>query len=404
MSGGRQACLVGVGETAYTKRGGSGVREYRLAVEAILLALADAGIDPADVDGLAPYADERSQPWTLSADLGLRELRFATTTAMPGGGGACAAVLEAALAIEAGQADVVVVYRSLCQGQFARIGGIQAQPTVAAPPQLHEAGLETEALQSFTAPFGVLGPAVIFALPMRRHMAMYGTTSEQLGTVAVAQRAHAARNPHAVMSNRPLTLADHQASRMVADPYRLFDCCLETDGACAVVVTTAERAADLPHRPVAVLSGAEGSDRARLGGALANAGSSAADYPGGGAGPVAARLFGRAGLQPGDVDVAQLYDNFSGQVLFGLEDFGFCERGESGPFVETGALSWPNGALPTNTAGGNLSEAYMQGLNHVIEGVRQIRGDATSQVAGAEVCLVTSSPGIPTSALLLGRP
>ena len=190
----------------------------------------------------------------------------------------------------------------------------------------------------------------------------------------------------------------------MVDPYRLFDCCLETDGACAVVVTTAARASDARGRPVAVLAAAEGTDGAQLGGAAANAGAAAAGYSRGGGAGVARRLFGRAGVSPGDVDVAQLYDNFSGQVLLGLEDFGFCAPGEAGPLAQSGALAWPGGSLPTNTAGGNLSEAYLQGLNHVIEGVRQLRGESTSQVADAQLCLVTSSPGIPTSAILLGRP
>ena len=400
---GRSACIVGVGETAYTKRGGATESEYRLALHAILAAVADAGIEPAAIDGLAPFSDERSGPWTLAGDLGLDELRFATTTAMPGGGGACGALMEATMAVEGGYAETVVVYRSLCQGQFARIGGTRAAAEEAAPEGLATTALETEALAAFSAPYGVLGPSVMFGLPMRRHMARYGTTSEQLGHIAVTERAYAAANPHSVMGSRPLTLEDHQASRLVADPYRLFDCCLETDGACALVVTTAERAADLAQPPVAVLGCAQGADGAQLGGPMANAGSSAEGYGTGGGARVAARLYARAGLGPADVDVAQLYDNFSGQVVFGLEDFGFCGPGEGGPFAASGALG-PNGSLPTNTAGGNLSEAYLQGLNHLLEGVRQLRGTSTSQVEGARVCLVTSSPGIPTSAALLGRP
>jgi acetyl-CoA acetyltransferase len=399
----RRACIVGVGQTEYVKRGGSAESEYRLALRAITAAVAEAGLTPADVDGLSTFSDERSGQWTLAGDLGLRQLRFATTTAIPGGGGSASAVAEAALAVESGLADVVVVYRSLCQGQFARIGRALAPDGVLdTPPSLTETALETEALQAFTAPFGVLGPSIMFALPMRRHMERWGTTVEHLGQVAVSVRGHANRNPRALMASRPLTLADHQASRLVADPYRLFDCCLETDGACAVVVTSADRAADLAHRPVTVLASAQGTDGAHLGPAMLNAGTTADDYDTGGGRSVARQLYARAGLTPADVDVAQLYDNFSGQVLFGLEDFGLCERGASGPFVASGALDL-GGAIPTNTAGGNLSEAYMQGLNHVIEGVHQLRGQSTSQVEGAEVCLVTSSPGIPTSAILLGR-
>jgi acetyl-CoA acetyltransferase len=221
--------------------------------------------------------------------------------------------------------------------------------------------------------------------------------------VAVTQREYAVTNPRAVMAGKPLTIADHQAARMVADPYRLFDCCLETDGACAVVVSTSDRATGLAQTPIEILGTAQGSDGGTLGGALANTRSTADDYTTGGGRSVARRLYGRAGLGPGDVDVAQLYDNFTGQVLLGLEDFGFCEPGESGKFVADGGLG-PTGSLPTNTSGGNLSEAYLQGLNQVIEGVRQLRGQSANQVGSPEVCLATSSPGIPTSAIMLARP
>jgi acetyl-CoA acetyltransferase len=234
-------------------------------------------------------------------------------------------------------------------------------------------------------------------------MEVFGTTSEHFGHVAVTQRGYALANPRAVMAGKALTIADHQASRMVADPYRLFDCCLETDGACAVVVTTADRATGSGQTPIEILAVAQGTDGGNLGGALAHARSTADDYATGGGRSVARRLYGKAGVGAGDVDVAQLYDNFTGQVLLGLEDFGFCDPGESGPFVAAGGLS-PSGSLPTNTSGGNLSEAYMQGLNQVIEGVRQLRGQSPNQVGSPEVCLVTSSPGIPTSAIVLARP
>jgi acetyl-CoA acetyltransferase len=268
---------------------------------------------------------------------------------------------------------------------------------------LTESALEIDALQAFSAPFGVLGPSISFALRMRRHMEVFGTTGHHLAHVAVTQRQYALSNPRAVMAGQPLTIADHQASRMVADPYRLFDCCLETDGACAVVVTTADRAAGLAQTPIEVLAVAQGTDGGNLGGALTHARSTADDYATGGGRSVARRLYAKAGIGPGDIDVAQLYDNFTGQVLLGLEDFGFCEPGESGPFVSAGSLS-PTGPLPTNTSGGNLSEAYMQGLNQVIEGVRQLRGQSFNQVGSPEVCLVTSSPGMPTSAMVMARP
>jgi len=400
---GRRAQLVGIGQSAYTKRGQSEISEYRLALQAILAAVADAGFSPHDVDGLCGFADERSNPITLAADLGLPELRFATMTSMPGGGGACAAVAEAAMAVETGQAEVVVVYRSLCQGRF-RIGRQGATNATMAPtPTVLEAASDAEAALAFTAPFGLHGPSVMFALAMRRHMARYGTTSEHLGHVAVAVREHANRNPLALMHDRTLTLEEHQASRMVADPYRLFDCCLETDGACAVVVTSAARAADTRHGGVQVLASVQGATASHVGGPLPYQRGDEDDMTSGGGRGMARRLWAAAGVGPGDVDVLQLYDNFTGQVLFGLEDFGFCEPGESGPLVASGALRVDGGSLPTNTAGGNLSEVYLQGMNHVVEGVRQLRGTSTAQVPGAEVVLVTSSPGIPSSALVLGR-
>jgi acetyl-CoA acetyltransferase len=234
-------------------------------------------------------------------------------------------------------------------------------------------------------------------------MHLYGTTSEQLGRIAVTFREHAGRNPRAVMGGRPMTLADHQASPMIADPHRLFDCCLESDGACAVVVTTAERARDLAKRPVEILASEQGAPRGYAFGPFTNANVLDELYATGGCEELAGRLFGKAGLRPGDVDVAQIYDHFTGCVLMQIEDFGFCGRGEGGPFVESGALAWPGGSLPTNTHGGSLSEAYIHGLNHVVEGVRSLRAESTSPVEGAEVCLVTSGACVPSSALLLGR-
>jgi len=256
---------------------------------------------------------------------------------------------------------------------------------------------------AFMQPFGVLNAPITYALTLRRHMHLYGTTTEQMGRVAVTFRAHAARNPRAVMGGRPMTLADHQASPLIADPLRLYDCCLESDGACAVVVTSAERARDLRTPPVAILASAQGTVRGYGYGPFVNPNVPDESFATGGATGVAARLWARAGLGPGDVDVAQIYDHFSGLVLLSLEDFGFCGRGEGGAFVDSGALAWPGGALPTNTHGGSLSEAYIHGLNHVVEGVRQLRGESTCQVEDAEVCLVTSAAGVPTSALVLGR-
>jgi acetyl-CoA acetyltransferase len=401
------ACIVGVGESRYARWGRIGdVTEHALACQVIQRAVADAGLSMDDVDGLASFAEDRNEAVFVAAELGLPSLRFANMVWMPGGGGGCAAVGNAAMAVETGQAEVVVVYRSLCQGQFFRFGQAGrelAPPADPAPPTVQQASSLMLASMGFAMPYGLLMAAAAYALPTRRHMHLYGTTSEQLGHIAVTFREHASRNPRAVMGGKPMTLEDHQASPMIADPHRLFDCCLESDGACAVVVTTEERARDLAKRPVTVLAAEQGAPRGYAFGPFTNANVDDALYATGGCEEMAGRLWGKAGLGPGDVDVAQIYDHFTGCVLMQLEDFGFCARGEGGPFVASGALAWQGGSLPTNTHGGSLSEAYIHGLNHVVEGVRSLRGESTSPVEGAEVCLVTSGACVASSALLLGR-
>jgi acetyl-CoA acetyltransferase len=400
----RRACIAGVGETRYAKWGGiTDASEHRLACDAILAAVNDAGIDVANIDGFCSFAEDRNEAVFLATDLGIDELRFASMVWLPGGGGGAAAVADAAMAVESGEAEVVVAFRSLCQGQFHRFGQGPGPRTDGAPPSLRQAKSLLEAEMGFTLPFGMLNAPIAYAMVVRRHMHLFGTTSESLGRVAVAFRRHAARNPRAVMGGRPMTLEDHQRSRMVADPLRLFDCCLESDGACAVVVTTAERARDLAKPPVDILATAQGAPHGYGYGQFVNVNMPDDLYASGGAAPLARRLWEKSGLKPSDVDVAQIYDHFTGLVILSLEDFGFCARGEGGALVDSGALEWPNGRLPTNTHGGSLSEAYIHGLNHVIEGVRQLRGESTCQVDDAEVCLVTSAAGVPNSALLLGR-
>ncbi|MCH2187528.1 hypothetical protein MK280_16870, partial [Myxococcota bacterium] len=358
------------------------------------------------VDGLASFAEDRNEATFLAAELGLPSLRFANMVWLPGGGGGCAAVGNAAMAVETGQAEVVVVYRSLCQGQFFRFGtgGVDASaPPDPAPPTVQPAHSLMLASMGFAMPYGLLMAAAAYALPTRRHMHLYGTRPEQLGLLAVTFREHASRNPRAVMGKKPMTLDDYYASPMIADPHRLFDCCLESDGACAVVVTTEERARDLAQRPVEILASEQGAPQGYAFGPFTNANVADEIYATGGTEEMAHRLWGKAGVGPSDVDVAQIYDHFTGCVLMQIEDYGFCGRGEGGPFIESGALSWKGGSLPTNTHGGSLSEAYIHGLNHVVEGARSLRGESTSPVEGAEVCLVTSGACVPSSALVLGR-
>ena len=411
----RKAHIVGVGESQYTKWGKIvDETEHALAHKAILRAVADAGLSIDDVDGLASFAEDRNDAIFIAAELGLPELRFGNMVWMPGGGGGCAAVSNACMAVETGQAEVVVVYRSLCQGQYMRFGQAAelvvndaAQSEAQEPPPVSFQQANTLMLSAMgnVMPFGMLTGAAAFALPFRRHMHMYGTTSEQLGKIAVTFRQHANNNDRAVMKDKELTLEQHQASRMIADPFRLFDCCMENDGACAVVVTTAERAKELAkargRRPVEVVASEQGAPKGYSFGSFTNANIDDEIYATGGTEQLADRLWKKADMKPEDVDVAQIYDHFTGSVLMQLEDFGFCKRGEGGDFVDSGALSVDGGSLPTNTSGGSLSEAYMHGLNHVLEGARALWGESCNNVDNAEVCLVTSAAGVPSSAILL---
>ena len=293
-------------------------------------------------------------------------------------------------AILSGQATTVLVFRSLNGRSGVRFG----QSPVAGA-RVGGAGTYDELFN----PYGLLTPGQVFALMARRHMLEYGTEPEHLGGIAMACRARANNNPLAQMHERTLTMDDYLAGRMISAPLRLFDFCLETDGACAVVVTSAERAGDLRQPPALIRAVAQGSIPDPQPGiqfpVLMR--ESLTTLP---AKQVAETLYRRAGLGPDDVDVAQLYDCFTITVLLQLEDWGFCKKGEGGPFVAAGEIEM-DGTIPINTGGGHLSEGYIHGMNHIVEGVRQVRGTSSNQVAGAETCLVTCTPLPPGSALLL---
>lgn len=383
------ACITGVGQSEYARRGGIQDRsEFQLCLQAVVAAAEDAGIPVSEIDGFCSFGYERPEPVSVQEALGIPELRFSNMVWGAGGGGCSGAVMNAALAVHGGICRNVVVYRSLAQGQYERYGQYRPRARGGA----------------FMAPYGLMSPAQMVALTTRRYMHLYGLTSEQLGAVAVAARAHARRNPHAVMGNRPMTLEDHQASRMIADPFRLFDCCLETDGACALIVTSKERARDSRVAPARILAAAQASGEGWGLGPMGSHNMPIDDYHTVNSRALAKALFGQAGLKPSDIDVAQLYDAFTGVVVMALDDFGLCERGQAGEFAASGALAWPNGSLPSNTSGGLLSEAYLHGLNLIIEGVRQMRGTSTCQVDGAETCLVTSGGAAGhKSALILGK-
>lgn len=385
---GRAACIVGIGETRFTKRGAQADRgEWALGCEAAANAADDADIDVRTIDGMASFSNDDCSPWLMQQALGIERLRFASMVWGGGGAGACGALAHAQAAVESGQAETVLVSRSIVQrpGQrYGEVGGFAEIPQI-----------------DLMAPFGMLSPAIMFAPIAQRYVYEFGVRPEQLAEVALTCRSHAQRNPRAVMHGRPMTLDDYLASRMIAAPLRLYDCCQENDGACALIVTTEERARDLRGVPVRVLAAAQGGDAGWNAGMMGTHNMPSDEYGSGNGIELARNLYARAGVTAADVDVAQIYDHFSPSVLMTLENFGFCGRGEAGAFVAEGNIRI-GGRLPMNTSGGLLSEAYIHGLNLLTEGVRQLRGTSTAQVSGVRTCLVTAGLGsTPTSAAIL---
>jgi acetyl-CoA acetyltransferase len=386
-----KAAIAGVGYTPFSRD--SGVSTLTLAVEAILAALDDAGLRVDDVDALATHrVGDSTPPWVVAPALGVPEVRWYLDQ-FGGGSVSHSVVGQAAMAVAAGVAETVVCYRAINARSEFRMGGTGgAKSTARAPAPTFDV--------QYQAPYGYVAPAQQFAMAARAHMIRYGTTHEQFGHVAVAQRDHATRNERA-LKRAPITLDDYLASRWIAEPFRLLDCCLETDGGCAVVVTSADRARDL-RRPPVLISGAVwgGGDSFFSGGGPAGG----TDLTVSEAARIAPRLYAMAGVGPADVDVAEIYDCFTYSVIVQLEDYGFCEKGQGGPYVESGATRL-GGPLPVNTHGGFLSEGYVHGINHIAEAVSQLRGTAGErQVPGAAVALSTAQPGYilaGTSALIL---
>ncbi|MGX8907276.1 lipid-transfer protein [Streptomyces netropsis] len=375
---GGRAAVVGIGATEFSKD--SGRSELALAAEAVRAALADAGLTAADVDGMVTFTMDTSPEITVAQATGIGELSFFSRVHY-GGGAACATVQQAALAVASGLAEVVVCYRAFNERSGRRFGsGVQRR----------EPSAEGVAL-GWALPFGLLTPASWVAMAARRYLHTYGLEPEVFGHVAVTARRHAATNPAAHFHGRPITLADHAASRWIAEPLRLLDCCQETDGGQALVVTSVERARTLRHPPAVIAAAAQGAGRAQE-----QMTSFYRDDLTGlpEMGLVARQLWRTSGLAPGDIDVGIVYDHFTPFVLTQLEEFGFCRPGEGADFVASGAL-------PLNTHGGQLGEAYLHGMNGVAEAVRQVRGTAVNQVAGARHALVTAGTGVPTSGLIL---
>jgi len=383
---GGKAAVVGIGQTEFSKHAGR--TELQLACESITAALADAGLSPADVDGLASYTVDPVEETELVRSVGFDSLNFSARIPY-GGGGSMGTISTAALAIASGAAEVVVVYRAIRARSGSRFGGAKVAPT---PTSGHSG---TTALQ-WCMPFGVMTPASWMAFNAVRYMHTYGVESADFGRAVVQCREYAAGNPASYFYERPITLDDHQASRWIVEPcIRLFDCCQETDGSVALVLTSADRAADLPHPPVLVKAGGGASlfeaeiasDHYLPDLAVMNASLVLAEH-----------LFGEFGITRDDIDVGLIYDAFSPIFLMQLEGLGFCGPGEAKDFIADGNLAL-DGGLPCNTNGGLIGEGYIHGLNLVTEATRQLRGDAIHQVDGAQHALVSAS----RTGVILGR-
>lgn len=372
----RGAAVVGIGRTRYVRS--SGRTPLAMAAEAVRNALADCGLTAADVDGITAFGTDRLSPSRVAYAVGVEDLGWCLSV-HGGGNVVTATVTGAAAAITSGQADVVVVYRVL--GSDTRYGKATGRIEVGGEGQ-------------FAGPHGYLVPPQWFAMFCRRHQHEYGSTAEDLGAIAIQGRAHASRNPHAV-ARTPITLDDYLAGRWICEPFRVFDCCYEVDGAVAIVLTTAERARHLPHEPVYILGAAEGN---RFGGSVDQWDDMTCMY----SRDVAPRLWARTGLGCSDIDVALMYDCFTFTLMATFEDFGFCQKGEVGDYFREGRATY-GGDVVVNPHGGLLSEGYIHGLNHHYEAVLQLRGDAGErQVADARTALVTSGAGPFGGALVYG--
>ncbi|NBA98301.1 lipid-transfer protein [Pseudomonas sp. R5(2019)] len=382
-----QAAIVGLGATEFSKN--SGRTELRLAMEATLAALRDAGIDPSEVDGFSSYSVDKVPEYEIARLLGCKNVNFFSQVPH-GGGAACGPIMHAAMAVATGVAKTVVVYRAMNERSWYRFGtgtyGFASTP------------IFENVNYGWYMPHGFHTPAAWVGMFAQRYMHTYGATSEDFGRVAVAARDFAASNPAAFFYGKPISLEDHQNSRWICEPLHLLDCCQESDGAVAMVITSVERARDLPNKPVVIKGASQGISsgqqvmtsyyRPEITGLPEMS-------------VVAKEVYRQSGLGPEAIQTAVIYDHFTPFVLPQLEAFGFCETGQAKDFIRAGEHA-RGGRLPINTHGGQLGEAYIHGMNGVAEGVRQVRGSAVNQVADVENVLVTAGTGVPTSGLILG--
>jgi len=381
-----EAVIAGIGQTEFSKN--SGRSELQLACEAVKAALDDCGLPPSKVDGLVTFSMDTNDEVEVAQAVGCGDLTFYSR--IPYGGGAAIGVIQqAAMAVATGVADYVVVYRAFNERSGRRYSVGIGEGIVTAD-LIH---------WSWYLPFGLLTPASWVAMFTQRYMHEYGLRGEDLAQVAVSTRKHAVNNPNAFFYGKELTVAEHQASRFIAEPLRLYDCCQESDGGCAQVITTPERARDLKQKGALIRGVAEAAARGQenMTSFYRPSISSLPEKD-----LVAKQIYVQSGLSPKDIDAAIIYDAFTPIVLWQLESYGFCKRGESAAFVRDGNLEL-GGRLPCNTHGGQLSEAYIHGMNGVNEGVRLIRGTSINQPKKNDHVLVTAGVGVPTSGMILGQ-
>ena len=381
-----KAAIAGIGCTEFSKA--SGRSELSLASEAVVAAVTDAGLAPSEIDGLVSYTLDPTDEIEVARRGGAGDLTFFSKVNY-GGGAAVGVVHQAVMAVATGQANNVVVYRAM-NGRSGQRNGQGVSGQIVTSDLVH---------WSWYQVYGMLTPGSWIAMIANKYMNKYDVTAEDLGRVAISQRNYAVTNPRAFGYQKPLTMEDYLASKMIASPLRLYDFCQESDGGCALLITSAERAVELKQKPAVIrgITQASTQGQEQMTSFYRNELSTLPEME-----LAAKRVYAQSGLQASDIDAACLYDAFTSEVVMQLESFGFCGPGEAKDFIKEGGLDI-DGRLPNNTHGGLLSEAYIHGLNNIAEAVRLIRGESTNQPKGIEHVLVSSGVGVPTGAMILGQ-